>query len=457
MNTTYDCIVIGAGFAGLHTARQLTAQNHRVLVIEARDRIGGRIYTQNSASGLAVDVGGQWLGPTQTRVLKLTDELGLTTWPQYTQGKNLLKLEGRLHRFAGDVPAIGLFSLVEMQILIWRVEAMAKGLDRSNPWQADQARTLDQTTVAVWLDRHCRSRKTRGMIKIAVNAVFCCEPEALSMLQFLFYLRSADGLMPLVTAAGGAQDRRITGGAQAIASGMQRELINHGAELRLACPVRAIEQSDDRVAVVTDSEHLQSKRVVVALSPADSQRIHFSIPLPTRRRQLMQRMPTGSVIKCILIYDQPFWRAQGLSGEMVSDESTENTPLRMCFDGSPPDSELGVLVGFILGDAAPLWSESGPDSRRRAVSKQLVEFFGPAAAHPREYIDKDWCRDDWTHGCYVGLMPPGVMSSIGSVIRQPCGHVHWAGTETASQWNGYMEGALQSAERAAQEVTDALR
>ncbi len=448
----WDCIIIGAGAAGLSAARQLSRNGKRVLVLEARDRVGGRTYTQTAQCGMPVDVGGQWLGPGQNRALALAAELELSLWPQPQHGRNLLRLRGKLSSFSGNVPALSLFSLLDLQINIWRLEAMARRILAEAPHNSAQAADWDRITFAQWMHRHVRSRRTRAMFHAATHAVLATEPEEISMLQFLFYLRSAGGLIPLISAEGGAQEQRIRGGAQQLSEGLASMARSRGAQIRLATPVRQIDQDEDGVNVITDSGTERAQRVVIAMAPSQAANLEFAPGLPTQRRQLMQRMPMGSVIKVILIYDKPFWREAGLSGEMVCDEA----PLRMTFDSTPPDSEQGALVGFILGAEAARWSEQPKAIRRGEICRQLTGYFGKAAGHPIEYIEKDWCDDPFAQGCYVGLMAPGVMSRLGHVIREPVGRIHWAGTETATEWNGYIEGAIQSGERVAREVMQVL-
>lgn len=445
---TWDCIIVGAGAAGLAAARHLSRNGKKVLVLESRDRVGGRTYTVSAQCGMPVDIGGQWLGPGQNRALALAEELDLALWPQPEAGKNLLKLHGKLRSFKGNIPSLPLLSLLEMQISIWRLDALARRILSDAPQDSKAAAKWDQLTVAKWMQQHVHSKNTRAVFTAAVHAVFATEPDELSMLQFLFYLKSAGGLMPLISAEGGAQEQRITGGAQQLSEGLASFARTQGAQVRLATPVRHIDQDEDIVNVMTDEGRERAHRIIVAMAPAQANTIEFSPNLPTQRQQLMNRMPMGSAIKVILVYDRPFWRDNGLSGEMVCDES----PLRMTFDSTPPDSEQGALVGFILGAEAARWSEQPEVIRRGAICRQLTHYYGEAAGHPIEYIEKDWCADEWSQGCYVGLMPPGVMTRLGHVIREPVGRIHWAGTETATEWNGYIEGAIQSGERAAEEI-----
>ena len=447
----FDCIIIGAGLSGLSAAHKLTQAGRSACVLEARDRVGGRSWTVTADNGLAVDVGGQWVGPTQHRVLALIDELGLKTYPQFRAGKKLQQIHGQLKAYKGTIPALPAFALLEMQWRIWQLEARARRLPASAPWTAPQAQAWDQLSLQQWLDQAIHSDAIRALLTQACHAVFATEPAQLSYLQFLAYLRSAGGLMPLLEIDGGAQQTRIAGGAQQLSTKLAEKIAARGGEIRLQTPVRAIRPAGRGLEVVCEHQNFQAARVIVAMSPADRLGIDLSDTAAATTRQIGQQMPMGSVIKCIVIYDTPFWRSAGWSGEYIGD----GAPLRMCFDGSPPDLSCGVLVGFILADAVARWSAAEPAARGRAVCEQLGHLFGDAARAPLQYLDQDWSNEQWTRGCYVGLFAPGQMHQLGPELRRPAGPIHWAGTETASRWNGYLDGAIEAGERAADELMTA--
>lgn len=443
-----DVIVIGAGLAGLAAARQLARADRKVTVLEARDRVGGRTCTMAASDGTAVDVGGQWVGPTQDRVLRLLGELGIGTYPQFHAGRKQLKLCGRRSHYRNTIPSLPLHNLIDLQLKLSRLDRLARQLPVDNPVAARHAARWDAISAADWMQRSTGSRKVRALLRAATHAIFAQEPEEISFLQFLSYVRSAGGLLKLIEIPNGAQEQRIQGGAQQLSEGLARQAREAGADIHLDTPVWGVEQHSTGISVLTESGNHEADRLVVALPPAQAAMLRWTPELPVRRRQLLQRMTMGSVIKCLLIYDEPFWRDANWSGEMVCDES----PLRMTFDATPPHGRHGALVGFILGNEAEVWSERGRDARRAAALEQLVEYFGPRAAQPREVIDKDWCADPWSQGCYVALMPPGVMTRLGPLLRQPLGRIHWAGTESATTWCGYMDGALESGERASAEI-----
>lgn len=445
----HDAVVIGAGLSGLCAARRLRDAGKSVAVVEARDRVGGRTLSRTLGRDV-IDLGGQWIGPTQDRVAALAEQLGVRTFPQHHEGRKVLAVDGAVKTYAGDIPSLPVASLIELQLTIWRLDALARRVPRRAPWLTRDAERLDGMTLEAWKRRHVRTRGARTVLDIATRAIFAAEPAELSFLHFLFYLRSGGGLMRLAQIRDGAQERRFVGGAQQLSERLAEPL---GEALTLSSPVRAIEQSEAGVTVHAARGPIEARRAVVALAPALADRIELSPGPGALRDQLLQRMPMGSVIKCIAVYERPFWRERGLSGEAVCDEG----PVRLAFDDSAHDGSQHALVAFVLGEAARTWSDRHPDERRAAVLGALARFFGPDAARPLTYVDHDWTKERYSAGCYVGIMPPGVMTTCGPALREPCGRIHWAGTETATEWNGYLDGAIEAGERAADEVVAALR
>ncbi|GMV93663.1 MAG: putative flavin-containing monoamine oxidase AofH [Candidatus Hydrogenedentota bacterium] len=438
-------IIVGAGLAGLTAARELLRRGVEVPVVEARDRVGGRTLAQATAIGDSLDLGGQWIGPTQDRMAALVDEFGLQSYTQYNSGTKLSRVCGRNRQYTGSIPSMPLLSLLDFQLLLNRLDRLSSTIDLEAPHGTPRASEWDGMTVEAWKRRHVKTATVRATFDTAVAAIFAADPAELSFLHFLFYLRSGGGFLRLAEVINGAQETRVHGGMQAICERMAQEL---GERVLMNAPVRAIRQSDTRVSVVTDRGAFEGERVIVAVPPVLAGQIDYSPELPPARVQLTQRMPMGSVIKCIAIYASPFWRDAGLSGEVVTDVG----PVKFTFDDTPEGCQRGAIVGFISGADARLWAERSEDERRTAVLSQFADFFGPPAAQPVEYIDKVWAAERWSGGCYVGLMPPGVMTTLGHALREPIGRIHWAGAETATEWNGYMEGAVRSGERAAGEV-----
>jgi monoamine oxidase len=443
---TADVVVVGAGFAGLTAARALRGAGVDVVVLEARERVGGRVLNHDIGDGKVVEVGGQWVGPTQDRALALIAELGLETFDTHTAGRNLFEHAGRISSYAGTIPRVSPPALLDTQVAITRLTRMARSVDPAEPWRARRAATWDAETVASWARRHMRTRLGRDLIKLACEAVWAADPADVSLLHFLAYAHAAGGLEPLISTEGGAQQTRIVGGSQRIALALAAEL---GADaVVLGEPVRRIAHGADGVVVHGESTSVRARQTIVAISPALAGRIVYDPPLPADRDQLTQRMPNGSVIKCMAIYDEPFWRAPGLSGQATSDVG----PVKVTFDNSPPDGSPGVLLGFLEGNQARALGRASAADRRAAVVGCFARLFGPMAARPRDYVDKDWSAEEFTRGCYGAFLPPNTWTAYGPALRAPIGPLHWAGAETATRWTGYMDGAIRSGDHAATAV-----
>ena len=271
----------------------------------------------------------------------------------------------------------------------------------------------------------------------------------MSLLHFLFYIRSGGMIDMLVATGGGAQDSRVAGGSQAIALRAAEDL---GLAVRLGCPVHLIRQDADGVEVVHEHGSVRAERVIVALPPALAGRIRYSPALPGRRDQLTQQVPMGAVIKVQARYDEPFWRRRGLSGFVVSLDD----PLSVTFDNSPEDRRCGVLLGFFEGEHATAAGLMHAVERRALALGCFATYFGERALHPGEYVEQDWTAEEFSRGCYGGRMGTGVWTRYAQALSEPVGRIHWAGTETSNVWNGYMDGAVRSGERAAEEALTAL-
>jgi monoamine oxidase len=463
-----DVVIVGAGLAGLVAARQLVAAGARALVLEARDRVGGRLLNHEIGDGKIVEVGGQWIGPTQDRIAALAGELGVGTFPTYDEGRHVVEMEGKRATFSGSFTdaniglvrdlskAISPLALVDFEQARVRLDRMAKQVPLETPWEAPKARRWDGQTFATWVRRNARTAAARSLFELATEAVWAAEPADVSLLHILFYTRSGGGFNSLVGTGGGAQQDRFHGGSQRVALAMADEL---GEErVRLGLPVRRIEHSGDGVVVHADggstgSVSVRAQRAIVAVPPTLAGRIAYDPPLPALRDQLTQRMPQGSVIKTMALYEEPFWRRDELSGQGTSDAG----PARVTFDNSPPDGSPGVLLGFLEGRFARHWAARPAAERREAILAGHARLFGARAARPVEFVERVWAEEEWTRGCYGCLMTTGGWTEYGRALREPVGRLHWAGAETAIVWNGYMDGAVSSGEGAAAEVLAQIR
>ena len=438
-----DVVVVGAGFAGLEAARTLGRRGTKVVVLEARDRVGGRVMTTKLDAGPWVDLGGQWIGPTQHAITALAKELAIETFPTWTRGDNLVIVNGKPKRYRGTIPRLALPSLLNIGWAQWRLERMSKTVPLDAPWKAARAAEWDARSLGDWLDANIKTKTARELFDAGLETVFAASGHDISLLHALFYVHSGGNLDILLGTDGCAQATRMVGGMQPVAEKLAASL-----DVRLSCPVRRIENGDGGVLVHHDQGVLRASRVVVAIPPKLVPEIRFEPALTGPRAELVKKMPMGAVIKHTAVYDRPFWRDEKLSGMVVCDEG----PIHVVFDNSLPDAKQGILMGFCEASAAKKLGALSEAERKREALSCFTRYFGERAAKPLAYVDHVWEHDPWSGGCYGAFMPPGVWTSLGPSIREPQGRIHWAGTETAEVWSGYIDGALTSGQRVAKEI-----
>jgi monoamine oxidase len=434
---------VGAGLSGLSAARRLRQGGATVVVLEARDRAGGKMHTAE-VGGCPVDLGAHWVGPKQRRILALAEELGIAVHEQYLDGEHLLNVGGKHHSYRGNIPRGSALGMLEAGLGMARVEVRRRLVDRDEPWRSRGAARLDSYTLGHWIDG-LRSREARAFFELTARTVFGAEPSELSFLFFLWYAQSAGGMFQLTDFAGGAQDSHLEGGSQQVCDRIAAEL---GDAVVLSSPVSSIVTDGNGAVVTSAARTVRAGRVIVAVSPVVAARIEFEPALTPPREALSQRMPMGAYMKGIGVYERAWWRDRGLSGLAFADRG----PVQFTVDVSPPGGEPGILAGFVTGAPARAMGRLAPGERREAVLSAMAAALAPEAADPVAYRDFNWLEERWSRGGPVGLMGPGTLTTLGPVLREPAGPVHWAGTDTAREWNGYMEGAIEAGERAAAEV-----
>ncbi|WP_313404507.1 FAD-dependent oxidoreductase [Aeromicrobium sp.] len=445
----HDVIIVGAGYAGLSAALELVDERLDVLVLEAAGRPGGRTLTEHRPEAGPVDHGGQWVGPTQTELLAMAARFGCATFPTYDAGDHLERWESSVHRAptrgTSDAPGqIGYAAFVE------RVTALAASVDTEAPWRTADAARLDSVTVESELDGLDDAAAAR--VRLAVQGVWAVEPRDLSMLHLAFYVASAGGWDQLMLTLDHAQDSRFTDGAQGPALAAADWL---GDRVRLSAPVRSVTWSDSGAVVETTDGPISAGAVIVALPPPAARSVAFEPPLPYARRRWLERSVMGDVAKVHVTYERAFWRDLGDSGQA---SLFTDSPVGVVFDNSPDAAEVGVLVAFVYGDRLRTWAQLDDADRRAAIVATLVDLHGPRAAHPVDYVEKNWTTDRWIGGAYAATPAPGAWIEHGEHgWREPTGPIHWAGTEVADVWNGYIDGAIRSGRRAARAVVAQLR
>lgn len=446
-----DVVIVGAGLSGMIAARTLLAAGLHPVVLEADERVGGRILTEEALPGVPVEVGAQWIGDTHHRMFALAAELGVETYPQYDEGQTSYELGGTgvlreqdFHdRFADELAAL--------EKVLRHLDELAAEVPVEAPWQAPRALEWDAITAGYWYDTQGLSPVARTLLEICTVGILAVPTAEVSFLHLLFTIQTCGVTSELFAESeGGAQTTRFVGGTGEIPKRLAALLSEH---IMLKSPVQLIEHSASGVTVTCrGGQVVRGRRVIVAISPTLAGRIMYDPPLPGVRDQLTQRMPNGSAMKAFFVYSEPFWRADGFNGQLISDIG----PARMSNDTCIPGDDHGVILLFLEGDQARTYGVLPQEQRRELLTAELVRHYGSAAAHPEAYVDGEWSDRQWTRGCYNANHGPHVWTTYGSALSAPIGVIHWASTDTATHWSAYMEGAVDAGERAAQEAIAAL-
>jgi monoamine oxidase len=432
---TYDAIVIGAGLSGLVCARRLVERGLRVLVVEARERVGGRLLT-GEVAGRPVDLGGQWITAGQDRAVSLAAELDIATYEHVRAGQPIVDEPG------GLVTRVA--AAFAQRRALRSIDSLMRSIPPGDAAAAPRAAVLDRMSLASWLDEVVKNELARERIRVHADLVFAADPADLSLLSYLSILGATGGFLPQgPDLPGGGREHFVEGGAQSLVTSLYDRTASV-IELRLREPVIAIADTGGAATVRTELGAYSAQRVVLAIPPGLVRGIAVELPPP--HRAYVDSVRAGPVVKCFAAYDRAFWRDRGLSGEAYLPRGLVRATVEL-HAGQP------VLLAFVVGPHAAGWADRPPDQRRADVLAILAARFGDDAAAPVDFVEHDWAAERFSAGC-VAATPPGVLAR-GARWREAHGRIHIAGTESAIHWPGYMDGAIEAGERAAAEVVSA--
>ena len=452
MSTT-DVVVVGAGLAGLTAARTLVAAGRSVVVLEARDRVGGRTLNHDLGDGQVVEAGGQYAGPTQNHILELAAELGIATYQAYDEGASVYVRGGKAKRYSGDIPP-DLLALPDLGVAMLRINKLSRQVPLDAPWRAPKARAWDAMTFESWIRRTSAGPGALDLVNVFLASVYggsAADASALFSLHYIAGMGDEKHVGTIdrgIATAGGAQESRFIGGSQRISIQMAAEL---DGRVVLETPVRAITQDGAEVRVHSNAGTWTAEQVIVAIPPALAGRITWSPLLPPQQDALFGRLVFGTLMKCEAVYDKPFWRADGLSGQGVFHSES---PISSMFDNTPPSGEPGVLMGFLGGRDWRAWAHRPARERRAGVLRAFAKVAGPDALRPKDYFEQDWTAEEFTRGGPTAVPGTGVLTAFGEWRDRAFGRVHWAGAEHVDYWNGYMDGAVRSGKETARAVLE---
>ncbi|XP_061548424.1 amine oxidase [flavin-containing] isoform X1 [Phycodurus eques] len=451
---TYDVIVVGGGISGLSAAKLLLESGLSPVVLEARDRVGGRTFTTRNKETKWVDLGGAYVGPTQNRILRLAKQYGVETYKVNEEERLVHYVDGKSSSFKASFPPMwNPVVKLDFTNLFRTLDQMGSEIPRDAPWRAPRAEEWDKMSMRQLIENVCWTSAARRFATLFVNVNVTSEPHEVSALWFLWYVKQSGGTMRIFSTTNGGQERKFVGGSGQISDCMAGEL---GDRVKLQSPVYRIDQSGEAVLVeTTDKRIYTAKYVIVATPPGLNLKMHFNPELPPLRNQLIHRVPMGSVIKCMVYYKENFWRKKGLCGSMVIEE--EGAPIGLTLDDTKPDGSVPAIMGFILARKCRRLCGLTKEERFKRICESFSRVLGTEEAlHAIHYEEKNWCEEEYSGGCYTAYFPPGILTQFGRVLREPVGRLYFAGTETATEWSGYMEGAVQAGERAAREILCAM-
>lgn len=447
---TRDVVIVGAGAAGLTAANQLKKAGLSVAVLEARDRVGGRLWT-DTIDGAMLEIGGQWISPDQTALQETVAELGLETFDRYREGDSVyVGPDGQVHRFTGEMFPVAPETEKAIAEITERLDAMVAEIDPDRPWAHEKSAEWDSISWDAWLRQQTDDDEAVRNLAFATGSAMLTKPtHAISLLQSLLMAASAGSYSNLVD-ADFILDKRVVGGLQQVPLLLAERL---GGDVFLGQPVRTLEWSADGVTVTSDSMTVRARHVILALAPILYPRISFVPALPRLQHQMHQHLSMGFVIKVHAVYETPFWRAKGLSGTAFSPYELSHE----AYDNTNHGDERGTLVGFVSDLNADGVFELSAAERKERILESLSHYYGDEAKNPVVYYESDWGSEEWTRGAYATSFDLGGLSRYGAHLREAVGPIHFACSDLAGAGYQHVDGAIRMGRLVADEILAEVR
>lgn len=445
-----DVVIVGAGAAGLTAANELRKAGLSVAVVEARDRVGGRLWT-DVIDGAMLELGGQWVSPDQDALKRTIEELGLETFDRYREGDSVyVGPDGTVHRFTGEMFPVSPETEQVIAEVTARLDAMVAEIDPDRPWEHPNAVEWDTITWDAWLRQQTDDDEAIRNLAFATGSAMLTKPtHSFSLLQSLLMAASAGSYSNLVD-ADFILDKRVVGGLQLVPLRLAERL---GEDLLLGQPVRSLEWSQAGVTVTTEQTTVTARFAILAHAPVLYNRISFVPPLPRRQHQLHQHLSMGFVIKVHAVYDRPFWREQGLSGTAFSPYELSHE----AYDNTNHGDERGTLVGFVSDQNADDLFTLSAEERRERILESLSHYYGPEAKNPVVYYESDWGTEEWTRGAYAASFDLGGLHRYGADLRSAVGPIHFACSDMAGAGYQHVDGAIRMGRLAASQILEKSR
>ena len=447
---TRDVVIVGAGAAGLTAANELKKAGLSVAVLEARDRVGGRLWT-DTIDGAMLEIGGQWISPDQTALIETVADLGLDTFSRYREGDSVyVGPDGTAHRFTGEMFPVSPETEAVIARLTERLDAMVAEIDTDRPWAHEKAAEWDSVSWDAWLRAQTDDDEAVRNLAFATGSAMLTKPtHAISLLESLLMAASAGSYSNLVD-ADFILDKRVVGGLQQVPLLLAERL---GEDVFLNQPVRTLEWSDEGVTAVADGMTVRARQAILALAPVLYSRISFVPALPRLQHQMHQHLSMGFVIKVHAVYETPFWREKGLSGTAFSPYELSHE----AYDNSNHGEERGTLVGFVSDLNADGVFELSADERKQRILTSLSHYYGPEALDPVVYYESDWGSEEWTRGAYAASFDLGGLSRYGKHLREAVGPIHFACSDLAGAGYQHVDGAIRMGRLVAAQIVDEVR